>query len=146
MSASPAVAAREPAASAAPARPAVSQQVRKPLAPTSFSFNFVGGAASSLQPQPQVLRPAASAEASGRQAKHATAGSPAAGPVADVAAATKPALGLGLSFVRPVDKSDAELRKAWEQQREVLTADFKSKQRTALKHAAGPKKGRPARR
>lgn len=97
-------------------------------------------------PQTQQTLPAAAhGQGPGRAAKGATAGSPGADPATSTAA-VKPALGLGLSFVRPADKSDAELRKAWEQQREVLTADFKSKQRTALKHAAGPKKARPARR
>ena len=43
--------------------------------------------------------------------------------------------GFGQGFVRSKDKSDLELRNAWNAQREALVSDFKGKQRTALRHA-----------
>ena len=97
---------------------------RVPSVPAAFIFSFLGGGS-----------PASVASA-------AEAISP-AGPCADLPslqavlpAAAPPLLqGFGQAFVRPRDKSDEELRRAWDAQREALAADFKSKQRTAMKHA-----------
>ena len=50
----------------------------------------------------------------------------------------------GQGFVRSKDKSDQELRSAWDASREALVSDFKSKQRTALRHAGRGVGKRPA--
>ena len=56
-------------------------------------------------------------------------------PLASSSVTPGPLLTLGQSFVRPKDKSDEELRRSWDAQREALVADYKGKQRTALRHA-----------
>ncbi len=96
--------------------------LKLPAAPIEFSFSFVGGAADA------VIANAAAVHSSRASAAPSLAqGSP--GPRAAAS------MSFGLSFVRPRDKSDEELRAEWDAQRESLAADYKSKQRTALKHA-----------
>ncbi|GAX85592.1 hypothetical protein CEUSTIGMA_g13007.t1 [Chlamydomonas eustigma] len=84
-------------------------------APIPFQFSFFGGLCSappSSQGSPVVQARAEESESS------------------DLVIQT-----FGQSFVRPKDKSAEEVRASWDAQRQFLVTDYKSKQRTALRHA-----------